>query len=180
MYRRFVHVAVGLWKMPQQGHFAFVIFINFTIGSVPITSVRWPSRGKFVLGLPDMLFVANNKKSLHKHHGLRMSVFGWVGRFYFCPLFVKHMAPLICCAFHGYHKVHSGHKDPTSLWHALRKIWTLSASAVIHRFKLNTCKDQKKGWHTAPEKVLCSMEIISTHTFWQQIIDFQLLVIDCA
>jgi len=26
--------------VPQQGHFIFVIFINFTIGSVPITSVR--------------------------------------------------------------------------------------------------------------------------------------------
>ena len=37
VHRRFVHVAVGLWKVPQQGHFIFIIFINFTIGSVPIT-----------------------------------------------------------------------------------------------------------------------------------------------
>jgi len=60
MYRRFVHIAVGLWKILQQGHLIFVIFINFTIGFVPITLVRWPFRGKFVLGLPDILFVANN------------------------------------------------------------------------------------------------------------------------
>ena len=60
MYRRLAYVAVGLWKVPLQGHFMFVIFINFTIGSVAITSGRWPSRGKFVLGLLDILFVANN------------------------------------------------------------------------------------------------------------------------
>ena len=52
MYRRFAYVAVGLWEVPQQGHFIFVIFIKFTIGSVPITTVRWPSHGQFVLGFP--------------------------------------------------------------------------------------------------------------------------------
>jgi len=60
MCQRSVYVVMELWKVPQQGHFIFVIFINFTIGSVPITSVRWPSRVKFVLGLPDMLFVTNS------------------------------------------------------------------------------------------------------------------------
>ena len=60
MCRRSVYVAMELWKVPQQDHFVFVIFINFTIESVAITSGRWPSRGKFLLGLPDILFVANN------------------------------------------------------------------------------------------------------------------------
>jgi len=48
------------WKVPREGRFIFVICINFTIGSVPITAVRWPSYGKFVLGLTDILFVANH------------------------------------------------------------------------------------------------------------------------
>jgi len=60
MYLRFIYVAMELWKVLRQGNFIFVIFINFTVGSVPNTAVRWPSRGNFVLGLPDILFVANN------------------------------------------------------------------------------------------------------------------------
>jgi len=119
MYRRSVYAAMELWKVPQQGHFIFVIFINFTIGSVPITAVRWQSSGKFVLGFPDILFVANNISRYKNTMVCACKFFGWEGRFYVCPLFVKHMAPMICCAFHGYHKVHNGHKDPASLWHAL-------------------------------------------------------------
>jgi len=60
MYRRFIYVSMELWEVPWESHFIFVIFINFTIGSVPITAVRCLSRGGFVLGLTDMLFVANN------------------------------------------------------------------------------------------------------------------------
>jgi len=60
MYRWFNDVAMELWNVLQQGHFFFVIFITFTIGSVPVTAVRWPSGRKFVLGLPDILFVATN------------------------------------------------------------------------------------------------------------------------
>ena len=60
IYRRFAYFPVGLWKVPQEGHFIFVIFVKFTIGSIPITTMRWSSHGKFVLGLPDILFLANN------------------------------------------------------------------------------------------------------------------------
>jgi len=38
----------------------FVVFIKFTTWSVPITAVLRPSHGKFVFGLTDVLFVANN------------------------------------------------------------------------------------------------------------------------
>jgi len=31
---------------------------------------------------------------------------------------MKHMVPLICCVFHGNHKVHRGRKIPTHPWHA--------------------------------------------------------------
>ena len=60
MYPWFVYVTTELWKVSRQGHFIFVIFINLTIGSVPITAMRWPSRGEFFLGLPEILFVANH------------------------------------------------------------------------------------------------------------------------
>ena len=58
MYRWFIYVTMEHWIVPRQGHFIFVIFINFTIGSVPISALRWPSLGKIVLGFIDILFVA--------------------------------------------------------------------------------------------------------------------------
>ena len=46
-------------------------------------------------------------KSLHKHHSLHMPGFASAGRFCILSLFAKHTWPLICCALHGNHKVHS-------------------------------------------------------------------------
>ena len=60
MCRRFIYFSMELWKVPWQGHFIFVIFIDYTTGSVLITAVRWPSLGKFVFGLTEILFVANH------------------------------------------------------------------------------------------------------------------------
>ena len=65
MYRRFIYVSMELWKALPQGHFIFVIFNNFTIESVPITVVRWLSRGKFVLGLTYILFVNNTSRYIN-------------------------------------------------------------------------------------------------------------------
>jgi len=117
-YRRSVYVAMGLWKVPQQGHFIFVIFINFTFGFVPITSVRWPSCGKFVLGLPDILFVANNT-SRHINTMVCACQFlvEWEGFIFAQYLWNTWHHWFV--VFHSYHKVYSGHKDPTCLWHAL-------------------------------------------------------------
>jgi len=56
-----------------------------------------------------------------------MSIFGWVGRFCFCPLFVKHMAPLICCVFHGYHKERwcTSILQTVFVFHFSRPVWPL-------------------------------------------------------
>jgi len=41
--------------VPRQGH--FLVFVIFTIRSVPISAVGLPSLGKFILGLSDILFM---------------------------------------------------------------------------------------------------------------------------
>ena len=138
MCRRFAYVAVGLWKVPQQGHFVFLIFIKFTIGSVPITTVTWPSHGKFVLGLPDILFVANNtSRYINAMVCACQFLVGWEG-FIFAQylwntghhwLVVLSMVTTKCTRTrHPFDMLSRlafdmlsclGHKDPTSLWHAL-------------------------------------------------------------
>ena len=64
---------------------------------------------KFVLDLPDILLVANNTSCyINTMVCACQFLVEWEG---FYPLFAKHMAPLICCVFHSYHKVHSDHKN---------------------------------------------------------------------
>ena len=55
MYWGYVYVTAKQSIMPWQGHFLF--FVIFTIRSVPITAMRWPSLEKFILGLSDILFM---------------------------------------------------------------------------------------------------------------------------
>ena len=54
--RRLVYSAVVLWIVPQQGHLVLVT-VSFTISFVPMTAMRWPSFGKFVASLINILFM---------------------------------------------------------------------------------------------------------------------------
>ena len=77
MYRCFFYVTMEHWIVPRRGHCIFVIFVNLTIGSAPITAMRWPSLGKFVFGLADILFVAYHTCHDINTYSLGMSSFGW-------------------------------------------------------------------------------------------------------
>ena len=46
----------GLFIVPRQGHLVLVT-VSFTILFVPITAMRWPSLGKFVASLTNILFM---------------------------------------------------------------------------------------------------------------------------
>jgi len=55
MYRWFIYVTMEQSIVPRQGHVIF--FVIFTIWPVPVTAVLWPSLGKFVIDLSDILFM---------------------------------------------------------------------------------------------------------------------------
>ena len=52
-----VYSAMVLWIVPRQGH---LVTVSFTILFVPITAMRWPSFGKFVASLTNILFTTNH------------------------------------------------------------------------------------------------------------------------
>ena len=54
--RWLVYSAVVFWIVPRQGHLVLVT-VSFTILFVPITAMRWPSFGKFVASLTNILFM---------------------------------------------------------------------------------------------------------------------------
>ena len=58
MYRWFIYVTMKQSIAPRQGH--FLIFVIFAIRSVLITAVHWPSLGKFILGLSEILFMTQH------------------------------------------------------------------------------------------------------------------------
>jgi len=51
-----VYSAVVLWIVPRQGH-VVVVTVSFTILFVPIIAMCWPSFGKFVASLTNILFM---------------------------------------------------------------------------------------------------------------------------
>ena len=55
MYRWFIYVTMKESIVPRQGQ--FLVFVISAVRSVPITAVRLPSLGKFILGLSDVLFM---------------------------------------------------------------------------------------------------------------------------
>ena len=57
--RWLVYSAVVFWIVPRQGHLVLVT-VSFTILFVPITAMRWPSFGKFVTSLTNILFMTHH------------------------------------------------------------------------------------------------------------------------
>jgi len=57
MYRWFIYDTMEYWIVPRQSHF---ILVNDTIWSVPTAAVWWPSLGKFVHGLSNILFMTHH------------------------------------------------------------------------------------------------------------------------
>jgi len=77
IYRWFICDNMEHWIVPWQGHFIFAIF---TIWSVPITVVQWPSLGKFVHGLVHVLFMTyHTSRYMNTIVCADQVLFQWVG-----------------------------------------------------------------------------------------------------
>ena len=113
-----------------------LIFSIFTIRFVPTAAVLWPSRGKFVHGLPDILFVA--------YH----TIATWIPYFAHAKFWLsgKYFAPVITCKTYGIMDLLCFLRQPrsavhTRFWNTFDFLLCLSYSKVfvVSMFLPNYC-----------------------------------------